>query len=620
MKSLRSHFCILTLFSILSVKAVAQGGLETITELSSAINNPEQCLEQTQEQSQEELIRACLRRICPDDIETAVAVNEFAAITDLDDYFFEELMPITDRIQAKSVQQRAQVKTALRDWIRSAPNITDPELIRYFNLRATENVDPSLLRFDYVSAPEFSRERTLEAMGDSPSNRRTVQRLANYYEQFFSNKLNLITDSSTINLHFENEAELRRAIDQAFDDIAANSEWLRQNAKNNIYNVPVTSRTAMLHVRESLQDNIQDPAALRRLGEVQLRYNLSRRMNEDEATRALFSGNAIRMEDFLSRNNILNNLSNEILTLNNYRNMVTPYNNNLCLGAYNKAASLLPTNAELNQLRAIAGQQKQTFLDKVKTLLSASSQAMLVSESQSWQPSFPQSKESFQKQFKKSLLNLVKEVTEQTSRERELLNSNRREAFLMTELFNVSDTSANRGFVLQPDEYCRQVSLNPLPDAASFQTNKFSVGVQSIRYPEYGTGILAHELGHLTYKALRDNAQTSQQTKAWFDRTKSCLASQHNADGTRFEAEDFADYISAKTNMSQKNPMCLVVGQGQFYPASQFRLDQTNSVDTHSSTIFRALNFEFQQGRDIPAECLAALPEGQTLSAFNRCE
>jgi hypothetical protein len=134
----------------------------------------------------------------------------------------------------------------------------------------------------------------------------------------------------------------------------------------------------------------------------------------------------------------------------------------------------------------------------------------------------------------------------------------------------------------------------------------------TVRYPQYGISVLAHEIGHVVYKHSKD-----------FSAQIACIKEQNGSD--KYTAEDFADLLAIKTEKSladlgvdlngkKANVGCLFaslrVGEG---------LTNTTPEDNHSSHLFRALKFALYRKQDLPVSC-KALARTEKSNVLTSCD
>ncbi len=131
----------------------------------------------------------------------------------------------------------------------------------------------------------------------------------------------------------------------------------------------------------------------------------------------------------------------------------------------------------------------------------------------------------------------------------------------------------------------------------------------SVRYPQIGLAIVAHELGHIV-----DQFSTS------FGNLQICLKDKHTS--SIYAGEDFADWFSTKTMLElSKNEHIQTENFGCFFAASNETLSLKNSdaKDPHSSDLYRALQIHLQLGNKLPASC-EALAKQEDAKATDQCQ
>lgn len=131
----------------------------------------------------------------------------------------------------------------------------------------------------------------------------------------------------------------------------------------------------------------------------------------------------------------------------------------------------------------------------------------------------------------------------------------------------------------------------------------------SIKQPQLGMSILAHELGHIV-----DLYSSDMGTE------RLCLREKQSSD--QYAAEDFADWFSARVALQlEKNQHLHAENLGCFLAMSDKTLSLTNSSkeDSHSSHLFRALQFAAGVNQKIPQTC-STLASQESSKATQACQ
>lgn len=594
--------------------------VQQANERVTAPTNSEPCLDCQHSASAEfqQQANACLRALCPDPIQTSEFVTlEGAAMGSEDARYLEQAFPLIDSIQNEEFRHQLIMKEALKSWLPTAPNITSEADIAAFNLLATIHWDSNMARFRYDSENPFDREATRAELS-GPNADAELARIEHYFKENFRIPFTRMTDSTHVGLSFSNDTELREAVDNAISEYDQNLKWVRDNSRSPAVRQAVAQMPTAVDLRRGFATEIRHPRNLNILGERLLSSRLLRQVATPGPTLNRFRSQPININDFSERRNISSDLSNDIELLGAYQSTEKVLNSMTCDAAFGTAQLILPSRAELGQMRRMADDTVERFIDKTDILLSPQTKAALKSSMNEWKASLPQSKEDHAEQFLQALRDFKADLQARNRAEEALLESPNKDAIMQLELFNVTSTQRGEFLVVEPHQFCANLTPVAVSDAALFSTNLFSVGPVSLRHPEYGVNVIAHELGHLLYNQLENHAGSSTNSKQWFESTKSCLVGQHDESGSQYLMEDWADFVSAKIALSPKNTACMLYNENSAGALLQFSLSTTS--DSHSSPLFRLLNFEVQRGREIPAQCAAALrTKGEQTTAFRSC-
>ncbi|QDK37065.1 hypothetical protein [Bdellovibrio sp. NC01] len=151
------------------------------------------------------------------------------------------------------------------------------------------------------------------------------------------------------------------------------------------------------------------------------------------------------------------------------------------------------------------------------------------------------------------------------------------------------------------------IDLN-VSDATLASDTSIKVSWLSVRYPQIGMAILAHELGHVV-----DNFSNSMSNQQLCVRDKQTSG--------KYGAEDFADLFSNQVMVAlAKTDHVTTQNFGCFFAASNETLSLKNesSTDPHSSDLFRAIQIHLGLGKDIPQSC-SSLAAQENPKALNTC-
>lgn len=151
------------------------------------------------------------------------------------------------------------------------------------------------------------------------------------------------------------------------------------------------------------------------------------------------------------------------------------------------------------------------------------------------------------------------------------------------------------------------IDLN-VSDATLASDTSIKVSWLSVRYPQIGMAILAHELGHVV-----DNFSNSMSNQQLCVRDKQTSG--------QYGAEDFADLFSNQVMVAMaKTDHVTTQNFGCFFAASNEKLSLKNesTTDPHSSDLFRAIQIHLGLGKELPRSC-SSLAAQENSKAINTC-
>jgi hypothetical protein len=165
---------------------------------------------------------------------------------------------------------------------------------------------------------------------------------------------------------------------------------------------------------------------------------------------------------------------------------------------------------------------------------------------------------------------------------------------------------------------CEDVVPPILTDRAWGADSRVLLSWQSVMWPQFGAGIMAHEIGHVVKAAVEASGALNS--------SLACKQKEHEkfygaSSGTLHDEEDWADTFSVsvlkqldKTWPYAKNFACAMLSMnpdtGHF---ADDALDATTEFgESHSSSIFRLLQVEVALGHTLPPSCRALGPHQAT--------
>ncbi|MBO9668159.1 MAG: hypothetical protein J7501_15260, partial [Bdellovibrio sp.] len=263
----------------------------------------------------------------------------------------------------------------------------------------------------------------------------------------------------------------------------------------------------------------------------------------------------------------------------------------LCKARYLSSINLYPQDQEIAKFQPIAEQIKQ---EAIRQLLPNDP---AIEKIQNLKLIYPPTLN----QNSKSFLGKIKAKQERAVTFQQELNSMSDSAFYtMALIYSLNGP--------QKDGTCDELPNGEISDKTTPWDSYLALSWYSIRYPELGIGIVAHELGHSIY-AYSNNVEYVRQ----------CLIDKKSGI-PNYANEDYADIFGAKVvaslNKNLKYPMYNYVC-GIDDPKSTSIDDPIN--DNHSGTIYRALQVQRVLGMDIPQSCQYLVNE-RTPKALHSCE
>jgi hypothetical protein len=204
----------------------------------------------------------------------------------------------------------------------------------------------------------------------------------------------------------------------------------------------------------------------------------------------------------------------------------------------------------------------------------------------------------------------------------ELSNNIRRKSFLKKlNPANQSDLelvllllSIDYGTTMDPllssiEQFCNANKPKPIVDSSLSEFGIVFVGWRSVLYPQYGYGIIGHEMGHVFSKAAGDDVLP----------IKNCLKNQKGSDD--YVEEDFADQFAVQVmaNVSaehRSNFACLILRQDE-NGYKNFDL-KSGEGDVHSSNFYRLIALDFMLG-DLKPACSGVKASAPPDVKFGNC-
>lgn len=204
--------------------------------------------------------------------------------------------------------------------------------------------------------------------------------------------------------------------------------------------------------------------------------------------------------------------------------------------------------------------------------------------------------------------------TVKLGQQRSELSEGNRSLLLVTELLDKLNKKNETLYHKLTTESALMNACNSLPfgaatDNAVTLTGKISVSWYSLAFPDRGTGILAHELGHVISSFIRDLQVKSPSSQSRFSESLSCVANRNPfvtgkfhlsaKDNSTWSEEDWADHfavlvmdeLAARKSSAAQNVLgvaCALMSHQKDYQENKLAPAEK---DTHSSGLLRLLMF-----------------------------
>lgn len=280
-----------------------------------------------------------------------------------------------------------------------------------------------------------------------------------------------------------------------------------------------------------------------------------------------------------------------------------------CLASYGQITAALPEKKGLDQAKKLSNEVRESLSESAFSELSSSSRDFLNATLAKVDVYLPKERAMAQEDFLQEIEQRIKDLKEDS---------------------NFSDSQNLIGFYdlasdgWDPEEsfrksfsYCKESRLPYLSDKAMAGRSVIWASWQSLKNPQLGRSVMAHEFGHIADFLLQSKGASDESAKS-HRATRACLAEMHpEAKGEHadhFVGEDYADLVSA-TTFADTNIGCLLYRPEHENPI----LKNQNEEDTHSSNFFRALHAEQVRTGKLPKVCQEALKAAGNTTDFGSC-
>ncbi|WP_413558004.1 hypothetical protein [Bdellovibrio sp. HCB209] len=253
---------------------------------------------------------------------------------------------------------------------------------------------------------------------------------------------------------------------------------------------------------------------------------------------------------------------------------------NSCEARYFQSINLYPQAVELENFKKIAESTRQASLETV------GANDAVYQKIQELKFNYPLTAEENSKAWLRSLEMKNKDLKQQIQEIGTLPDNSLYAMFLIHAMFNTKDGNTT-------DDQCPRIPDADISDKTNTYSGHVLVSWYSVRYPEMGAGILAHEIGH----NVKDYSNATSMTS-----TNQCLERKQGSE--KYLSEDFADVFAAKVMVVLKNKYQIQTGNYGCGLMDKLQpLYNLNDKDIHSSDLYRALQLRIESGQAAPASC-----------------
>lgn len=307
-----------------------------------------------------------------------------------------------------------------------------------------------------------------------------------------------------------------------------------------------------------------------------------------------------------------------------------------CQSQYFLNKKLLPDRAQVENLKKDIKRSKKMVIETIKSKFPSSMHAKLIKSVEETDFIVPPTSAEFESSFSENIKRKIEAAKTSNNSLVEISPGEMKKLISTFTLFKNNQTNNNSQS--DSNEFCDAFKYSPMSDAnyttygsviLSFST---ATGDESSRLKT-----IMHELGHSVSKAIADDSSSSKQLAG----VRRCLADQHTEElppqikkaiseakikypdmevGPYVE-EDFADTIAAESGKSirGRNSWCQFMSLSYDKQKYQESNMQSDDGDTHSSSLFRLINFEMMKKGSIPDSCEKYFKTVKYTKHFSSC-
>ncbi len=273
----------------------------------------------------------------------------------------------------------------------------------------------------------------------------------------------------------------------------------------------------------------------------------------------------------------------------------------------------LPSKKQNADFQPIVAKAKNGVKEFLKGYLSTETNAKVTPKIDQVQFALPTDKETFVKDFHDGLSKRINDLKEK------LKTPVSPQAAMMYYATTDNGISVETTYS-DANLFCGNYQISYVSDHTVTSAGRIGVSWFSVRNPQVGQGIVAHELGHVAFAAIENGAGISRQSAEGFQKTRACLSSNHGPQdpfgGALYNNEDFADLVSFKSVGGGTKMACGLIAQNNdSYVVEGLAPNLELGPDVHSTGAYRSLHGYMTEnpGKQIPSAC-AQIAEGLGIS------
>ncbi len=296
---------------------------------------------------------------------------------------------------------------------------------------------------------------------------------------------------------------------------------------------------------------------------------------------------------------------------------------------------LLPTKTQLDTLNRDIKRGKDLVIEMIKSKFPTSSQQKLISAVEAADFVTPPSAAEFERSFENSLRQKLQLLKENAASMNSIPEGEMRQLISVISMAkSMEDSKESKG---TSTSYCDAFKYSPMSDANYTTFGSIMLSFTTATGDETSRmKTIMHELGHTISKTIADDPAEADR----FRGVRRCLGEQHTEEypaqtkkryqesvkanrkaDTPYAEEDFADSVAGEsgTNVQGKNGWCQFLGLSpdrQQFAESKM---QAEDFDSHSSSLFRLLNFEKMKKGGLPGSCSDYLTSIKYKEHFAQC-